>query len=73
MENSDGLAILRNEGLKNMTLPEKLLNKLVCPKCQGSLTYDPEGNRLTCPKCQLRYRVTDDIPVLLLDEAEKLE
>ena len=56
-----------------MTLPEKLLNKLVCPKCQGSLTYDPEGNRLTCPKCQLKYRVTDDIPVLLLDEAEKLE
>jgi uncharacterized protein YbaR (Trm112 family) len=56
-----------------MALPEKLLNKLVCPKCKGSLTYDPDGNRLTCPKCQLRYRVTDDIPVLLLDEAEKLE
>jgi len=56
-----------------MALPEKLLSKLVCPKCRGLLTYDREGDHLTCPECMLRYRVTDDIPVLLLDEAEKLE
>ena len=56
-----------------MALPEKLLSKLVCPKCRGSLTYDREGDYLTCSECMLRYRVTDDIPVLLLDEAEKLE
>lgn len=44
---------------------------LVCPACKGDLAYDASANTLTCATCRLRYRVVDDIPVMLVDEAEK--
>jgi len=55
-----------------MPLPEKLLEKLVCPQCKGKLDYDQAAATLTCPACKLAYPITDDIPVLLVDEAKKL-
>ena len=55
-----------------MALPEKLLEKLVCPKCKGKLTYDQPAERLLCHACSLSYRVANDVPVLLVDEAENL-
>ncbi|HUV30994.1 MAG TPA: Trm112 family protein [Acidobacteriota bacterium] len=55
-----------------MVLSRKLLDKLACPKCHGPLEYDRANDSLTCTACKLRYRVTDDIPVLLLQEAEKI-
>ena len=55
-----------------MPLPEKLLEKLVCPKCKGKLEYKETENRLICEACKLAYRVEENIPVLLIDEAEKL-
>lgn len=48
------------------------MEKLVCPKCKGKLDYKEDDNRLICGVCQLAFRITDDIPVLLLDEAEKI-
>lgn len=56
-----------------MALEKDLLDILVCPKCKGDLDYDREGERLTCKACKLRYRVEDDIPIMLIDEAEKIE
>jgi LSD1 subclass zinc finger protein len=55
-----------------MALSEDLLSVLVCPACRGDLTYDREASTLTCPACRLRYRVVDDIPVMLVDQAEPL-
>jgi hypothetical protein len=55
-----------------MALSEDLLSILVCPQCRGDLTYDKTGNTLTCPACKLRYRIEDDIPVMLVDQAERL-
>lgn len=52
-------------------LPEKLLEILACPKCKGDLNYDRDNNRLICESCRLRYRIDDDIPIMLIDEAEK--
>ena len=49
----------------------KLLEILVCPVCKGDLTYDASASTVTCPACRLRYKVVDDIPVMLVDEAEK--
>lgn len=56
-----------------MTLAPELLDILVCPKCHGDLEYrtDPE-EVLVCHLCRLVYRVDDDIPVMLLDEAAPL-
>jgi uncharacterized protein YbaR (Trm112 family) len=56
-----------------MTLNQEFLDKLVCPICKGPLQYEPERERLICNACRLAYRITDDIPVLLADEAEKLK
>jgi len=55
-----------------MALSPELLAILVCPACKGDLTYDSGANTLTCPACRLRYKVVEDIPVMLVDQAEKL-
>jgi len=56
-----------------MALDPKLLDILVCPRCKGELDYKEAQNALDCDKCKLRYRVEDDIPVMITEEAEKLE
>ncbi len=55
-----------------MPLSTQLLEKLSCPACHGDLTYREADERLDCHKCKLSYVVTDDIPVLLVDEADRL-
>ena len=54
-------------------LDEKLLEILACPKCKGDLEYDKENNKLVCNNCRLIYRVEDDIPIMLIDEAEEFQ
>ena len=53
-------------------LNKKLLEILACPKCKGDLEYDIDNNKLICNGCRLRYRIEDDIPIMLIDEAEKI-
>ena len=53
-------------------LSEKLLEILACPACKGDLEYDRSGNKLICTPCRLKYSVDDDIPIMLIDEAEKI-
>jgi len=54
-----------------MPLSPELLSILVCPACKGDLAYDSGAGTLTCGACRLRYRIEDDIPVMLVDQAEK--
>ena len=54
-----------------MALSTELLDILVCPACKGDLVYDAGAQTLVCNACRLRYKVVDDIPVMLIDEAEK--
>ena len=54
-----------------MPLSPDLLNVLVCPACKGELVYDEGVSTLTCNSCRLRFRIVDDIPVMLVEEAEK--
>ena len=56
-----------------MVLSQQLIDKLACPKCHGGLTYDQSEQTLSCENCGLRYRIKDDIPVLLVDEAISLD
>lgn len=53
----------------HMALDTRLLRIIVCPKCRGELVYDEGEAELRCPECRLVYRVEDDIPILLIDEA----
>jgi hypothetical protein len=52
-----------------MALDTRLLEIIVCPRCRGELVYDENKAELRCPACRLVYRVEDDIPILLIDEA----
>ena len=51
-------------------LDAELLSILVCPKCKGELRYEESPPSLVCTACALRYPVRDDIPILLIDEAQ---
>ncbi len=54
-------------------IDKRLLEILVCPKCKGELEYKTDKNEmLICHKCLLAYPVKDDIPVMLVEEAEAL-
>ncbi|MBN2541390.1 Trm112 family protein [bacterium] len=52
-------------------LRKELLDILACPQCKGDLKYDQENSKLVCEKCRLKYNIKDDIPIMLIDEAEK--
>lgn len=56
-----------------MPLSEELLEILACPVCKGGLRPLEEGEALVCDKCRLRYPIRDDIPVMLVDEANTLD
>jgi uncharacterized protein YbaR (Trm112 family) len=49
-----------------------LLELLVCPRCKGELTYERDPESLVCPRDKVRYPVRENIPILLVDEAEPL-
>ena len=52
-------------------LDKKLLEILCCSKCKGDLHYKEANQKLICESCLLKYPVKDDIPVMLIDEAEE--
>jgi uncharacterized protein YbaR (Trm112 family) len=54
-------------------LKRELLEILVCPKCKGELDYDRKHEELLCRKCRLAYQIREDIPIMLIDEARKLD
>ena len=51
----------------------KLLEILVCPVTKGSLVYDREKQELISKSARLAYPIRDGIPVMLEDEARRLE
>ena len=51
----------------------KLLEILVCPVTKGPLIYDRERQELISKSGRLAYPIRDGIPVMLEDEARKLE
>jgi uncharacterized protein YbaR (Trm112 family) len=54
-----------------VALDQRLLEILACPKCKGDLDYRPDQEHLVCHKCRLIYSIDDDIPIMLIDKAEK--
>jgi uncharacterized protein YbaR (Trm112 family) len=56
-----------------MALDAKLLEILACPDDKGPLLYFIDEDALYNPRLQRRYRVQDDIPIMLIDEAETVD
>jgi uncharacterized protein YbaR (Trm112 family) len=51
----------------------RLLDILACPVCKGPLQYSRSQQVLVCRADRLAYPIRDDIPVMLEDEARRLE
>jgi uncharacterized protein YbaR (Trm112 family) len=51
----------------------KLLDLLVCPVTKGPLVYDRERQELVSKSARLAYPIREGIPVMLEEEARKLE
>lgn len=53
-----------------MALDAQLLEILACPEDKGPLLYFEDEESLYNPRLKRRYDIRDDIPIMLVDEAE---
>ena len=56
-----------------MALDPQLLEILACPDDNGPLLYFADESSLYNPRLKRRYSITDDIPVMLIDESETVD
>lgn len=56
-----------------VALDPQLLEILACPEDKGPLLYFETEDSLYNPRLKRRYRIDDDIPVMLIDEAEAVD
>lgn len=54
-------------------MDNRLLDILVCPLCKGALEFDRGAQELVCRHDRLAFPIRDGIPVMLEDEARRLE
>ena len=51
----------------------RLLEILVCPLTKGPLRYDKEAQELISEQAGLAYPIRDGIPIMLIEEARRLD
>jgi uncharacterized protein YbaR (Trm112 family) len=56
-----------------VALDPQLLEILACPEDKGPLLYFEDEQALYNPRLKKRYRIQDDIPIMLIDEAETVD
>lgn len=56
-----------------MKISAELLKIIVCPLTKGPLEYDEENCELISKNAGLAYPVRGGIPILLVEEARKIE
>ena len=53
-----------------MPVSQELLDILVCPVCKAKVHLKQDGTGLKCEACHRVYPVRDDIPIMLVDQAQ---
>jgi len=56
-----------------MALNKELLSILVCPACKGDLELTGKEDGLICRACEVIYPIRDEIPIMLKEEAIKIQ
>ena len=56
-----------------MSLDPLLLEILACPDDKGPLLYFADEDALYNPRLHRRYAIRDDIPIMLIDEADDVD
>lgn len=54
--------------MKTQMIDKELLEILACPLCKTEVQL--EGEKIVCTRCGRRYPIKDDIPIMLVEEAE---
>lgn len=57
----------------SLRVDPRLLEMLVCPLTKTTLRYDAEAQELVSVAAKLAFPIRDGIPVMLVDEARRLE
>ncbi|MCA1591751.1 MAG: Trm112 family protein [Acidobacteria bacterium] len=52
-----------------MSIPQDLLDILICPACQGRVELKADGSALKCVECRRVYPVKNGIPAMVVEEA----
>ncbi|MGC1357551.1 MAG: Trm112 family protein [Xanthobacteraceae bacterium] len=55
------------------TVDPKLLEILVCPLTKGPLEYDAANQELISRSAKLAYPIRDGIPIMLPEEARRID
>ncbi|MCX7558007.1 Trm112 family protein [Sulfitobacter sp. F26204] len=56
-----------------MQFDRRMLEALICPRSQSTLSYDAERQELVSKTAGLAYPIRNGIPVMLIDEARILD
>ncbi len=59
--------------VKGSEVDPKLLEILVCPVTKDTLTYDRDAGELLSPKAGLAFPIRDGVPIMLVEEARRLD
>lgn len=51
----------------------RMLEALVCPRTQASLSYDAQAQELISKHANLAFPIRNGIPIMLIDEARELD
>lgn len=57
----------------NAKVDRKMLEALVCPVTHAVLSYDAEKQELVSKAAHLAFPIRNGIPIMLVDEARKLD
>ena len=61
------------ESVEPPAADRRMLEFLVCPVTRGPLDYDPDRRELVSRNAGLAFPIQDGIPVMLADEARRLD
>ena len=59
--------------MSKRSVDPELLEILVCPLTKGTLSYDQKAQELISEQAGLAFPIRDGIPVMLFDEARRLD
>ena len=59
--------------MTDISFDPKMLEALICPQTRGTLDYDAEAQELISKNANLAFPIRNGIPIMLPDEARKLE
>lgn len=54
-------------------IDRRMLDGLVCPISQGTLSYDADSQELISKSGKVAFPIRDGIPIMLIDEARELD